>query len=1139
MAKIDQGVTVSLETGYGGSLTNLVNDGTLLVNYGTPGRLVPVTTYGSDANATPTLGVSLGFGGASGLSSTNPVTLTGTTLAITSQPGFQATAGTRYLVLSTPTTPAGQFSHVSGNDNPGGPDYVVAYDAYGVWLVVAKPTVSTLTAESSAGSPVTSSTYGQVVTLSDVVTSGGQPISSVGGVQFFEAGQSAPLSCAGSTTPVPLGANGVAQCALPAGLAVAVQPYEFTAVYSDSSIGNPQAAGTAYASTSASTPLSVIPVSTTTSLSAQSPIPFGTPVLSATVTAASGTGTLGGTVTLLETKDKGSTWTDMSDCAPSVPTPGQGATSTAGLSCTASTLGVGSYLIRADYGGDGNTQASSSCQSPYSACTALVVTGEQATVGITSTSAQLASGQSVTFTATASVNNNPPPVGGSFSFFYTPSGATVPTGINGCGDLAAAADGSRSCTTTALPVGVEEVDAVYTSDPNAPNYLSGTNGVLEQVGPTTTTLSGSPNPSMTGDSVTYTAQVASLVDSAAGAPAPGGTVTFSSVPAAGGTPVTLCSGPVNMTSAQAVCLSTITTPGTYTVTATYGGDTGNAASSGTWTQTVAALPTTTRVSSATEPSDVNAPVTFTASVLDTHGNAVNSGQVVFSALPSSGVTATSCAPVNLVRASAGQASCTLTFTQAGTYTVSASYTDASGVLAPSNGSVGQGVGVGGTTTSVTFTDNSQPNGAVGVANTGDSLTFTAMVTQTGTINSPAGGTVDFKATDQNGNTTLLCSAVPLSSGSAPCNASAPAASAYAITAAYSGDTADGPSLGWEAMTVNPSGTQNQASTSTAVTATPNPSGVGAAVTVTATVTGASPTGALTFVETPVGGNPAVMSGCPTALPNGQTSASCPFSPQAVGTYTFSVTYGGDTNNAPSSGSVGHTVSGDATTTSVTSAAASASPGSPVTFTATVGSGGQAISTGTVSFTVSPTTGTTVPASCSGATLSATGTASCSITFATAGTYTVTAAYSDPTDTYVGSAGSVGQTIGQPATATAVSSGTPASAPGAPVTFTATVTSGNSAPTSGTVTFTVTPATGATVPASCAGEALSATGSATCSITFATAGTYTVTASYTDVSGTYGSSRASVGQGVGETETVTRLASSSPSSTAGSAVTFTA
>jgi len=121
---------------------------------------------------------------------------------------------------------------------------------------------------------------------------------------------------------------------------------------------------------------------------------------------------------------------------------------------------------------------------------------------------------------------------------------------------------------------------------------------------TTTTLTSSTNPSVSGQSVTFTATVAP----GAGPGTPTGTVQFKDNGTNMGGPVTLVAG--QATSAPTTSLSV----GSHTVTAVYGGTVGFAGSTGTVTQTVNKAITTTAVTSSKNPAGLVTQVTFTATV---------------------------------------------------------------------------------------------------------------------------------------------------------------------------------------------------------------------------------------------------------------------------------------------------------------------------------------------------------------------------------------------------------------------------------------------------------------------------------------------------------------------------------------------
>ena len=136
---------------------------------------------------------------------------------------------------------------------------------------------------------------------------------------------------------------------------------------------------------------------------------------------------------------------------------------------------------------------------------------------------------------------------------------------------------------------------------------------------TTTTVGSSSNPSLVGQSVTFTATVKRTSNNAA---ATGGTVTFNEG-------ATVLAGPlaINGAGQASFTLSTLVA-GTHSIAATYSGTATLATSTGTFSQVVAKIATTTVVVSSKNPSNSGQSVTFTATVRS-NGRAVTSGKVMF------------------------------------------------------------------------------------------------------------------------------------------------------------------------------------------------------------------------------------------------------------------------------------------------------------------------------------------------------------------------------------------------------------------------------------------------------------------------------------------------------------------------------
>jgi hypothetical protein len=171
---------------------------------------------------------------------------------------------------------------------------------------------------------------------------------------------------------------------------------------------------------------------------------------------------------------------------------------------------------------------------------------------------------------------------------------------------------------------------------------------------------------------------------------------------------------------------------------------------------------------------------------------------------------------------------------------------------------------------------------------GQPVTFTAMVTGTAPT-----GTVTF----MDGSATLG-SPVVVSGGTASYTTSTLAVGSHSITASYSGDSNNSPSTSTAVVaTVDAAVT----ATATALTSSATMIASGQAVAFTATVTGAKPTGTVTFMD-----GLATLSS-PVVVSAGTASYST--STLAVGSHSIAATYGGDANNgASTSAAVMETVS---------------------------------------------------------------------------------------------------------------------------------------------------------------------------------------------------------------------------------------
>jgi hypothetical protein len=313
---------------------------------------------------------------------------------------------------------------------------------------------------------------------------------------------------------------------------------------------------------------------------------------------------------------------------------GTGALSGGSASFTTSALPAGTDYIKAVYGGDSKFLGSKSN------AVRQVVSKATSTTTLASSRNPSNSGQYVTFTARVAPQ-----------FSGTPTGKV--TFLNGATVLAtkALSNGAASFATSKLSLGSNIITAVYGGDSN---FASSTSAPVNQfvLATTTTTLSSSPNPSIYGQAVTFTAAVTSIL----GAPPDGETVTFKK----GGTVL----GTGSLSGGSASFTTSALPAGTNYIKAVYGGDANFAAStSKAVSQIVSKATTATALASSLNPSNVGQPVTFTASLTPQFSGTVK-GTVTFY----DGTTA-----LKTVGLSGGVAKYTTSTLSSGSHTITATY----------------------------------------------------------------------------------------------------------------------------------------------------------------------------------------------------------------------------------------------------------------------------------------------------------------------------------------------------------------------------------------------------------------------------------------------------------------------------------
>ncbi|MER7901615.1 Ig-like domain repeat protein, partial [Streptomyces sp. NPDC096046] len=647
------------------------------------------------------------------------------------------------------------------------------------------------------------------------------------------------------------------------------------------------------------------------------------------------------------------------------------------------------YTITAAYSGDTDFAPSGDVR------THRVLSDVQATTtAVTSTPDPSTTWQPVTFTATvAPVVPGAGTPTGTVTFDFGDGTPPVPVPLS---DGIAAA-GHTYTTTTGSPY---PVTAVYTSDDETFSSSAGSDLQTVNPAPTSTALSASPEPSVAGQPVTFTATVTPDVT---GADAPTGTVTFDF---GDGTPPV--AAPVDNGTAT-ISHAYATTGSPYTVTAAFGGEEYFAGSTTTATHTVEQASTSITVASVPNPSLVGEPVTFTATVTPQ--------------APGAG------APTGTVTLDFGDGTTpvTLPLTKASA-TTSHIYTSVAGspypVTATYNGDTDFTVSTTTKTHSVrralTITTVTPPNPSV----VGETVTFTATVTPV----APAAGTPTGTITLDFGDGTTPITAT-LTNGTASTTHAylTRTGSPYTVTATYSGD----------ADFVSSGGTQlhavDRASTTTVVGSSPDPSVVGQPVTFTATVApvapgAGTPTGTVTFN---FGDGATTVA---ATLAGGTATVTRAYTDRGNDPYTVTATYSGDVDFVSSSGTDPHTVDRASTTTVVGSSPDPSVVGQPVTFTATVApvAPGAGTPTGTVTFDFADGTTPVTAVLTNGA-----ATVTRPYTSATSSPYTVTATYNAST-AFAGSSATKLHTVDRASTTTVVGSSPDPSVVGQPVTFTATV-----------------------------------------------------------------------------------------------------
>jgi RHS repeat-associated protein len=510
---------------------------------------------------------------------------------------------------------------------------------------------------------------------------------------------------------------------------------------------------------------------------------------------------------------------------------------------TASMLSVGSHTVTVSYiNADDNFNPSSGTLTG-----GQTVSTADTTISVDSSDPTAVYGQMITFTVTVAA--------------VTP-GLPLPTEtvelFDGSNDLGSAIldDGSATFQVSTLALGSHSITAQYLGDGN---FSASMSTVLSQVvnqDGTTAAITSSSNPSVLGQSVSFTVTVSAA---APGSRTPTGTVQFELNGNDFGSPVTLVDGTATSASTHTLGL------GTYTITASYSGDTDFLSSTApSLSQIVQPDSSTTSVASQTNPSVYGQAVTFTATVqVVAPGTVKPTGTVSFM----NGSTT-----LDTVTLSDGGATFTTKSLPVGADSITAVYNGTASIMTSTSAMLTQTVNQDATTTSVTSSRNPSVYG--------ESVAFAAAVKAA----APGGGTPTGTVTFMDGTTPL--GSVTLSDGRASFKTNQLDAGSHSITVVYNGDA------NFLTSTSAPlDQTVEQARTTTTLTSSLNPTSYGEEVTFTATVKAKSPgsgtpTGTVTFMD---GSNVLGMGTLSDGVAMFSTTT------LSVGTHSITAVYSGDDN----------------------------------------------------------------------------------------------------------------------------------------------------------------------------------------------------------------------------------------------------
>jgi MYXO-CTERM domain-containing protein len=639
-------------------------------------------------------------------------------------------------------------------------------------------------------------------------------------------------------------------------------------------------------------------------------------------------------------------------------------------SFTTSSLSLGAHTIVAVYSGDADHAGGNATLN------GIVVKATPTVAIILNPKSTVYSGP-VTYGVTVT-GDGKTAVTGTVQFFdgTTPFGSALDIGL-----------GAASFSDNSLGAASHSITVKYSGDAHYANAQA-TDTLSISQDATNLNLTTSAQPATVTDNVTFTATV---TQTGVATNTPSGSVSFVD----GTTPL----GTVSLNASGVATLTTnALNVATHHITASYAGDTNWGASSANLDQQILAAGVTSVIQASPNPALVNQQVTFIA----TFGTAA-AGQATGSVDFFDGTT-----KLATVAISGGNAQLATSTLGAGPHTISAQYAgDATHQAASA---------------SVGVTINRVADTIALATTAGASTEFGAPVPLTATVTTTSGtatGSVTFKD-----GTTILGTSNLDATGVATFSTSTLGVGTHALTAAYSGDLVQAPSV---SNTIAHDVTK--AATTITVSSSQTPAPLGGPVVFTATITGSPASGF------PFSGTVSFSDGS-TVIGSGNVSglgvATFSTSALTAGSHSITAAYAGDAHFQSSTSSpFTQGVSATAATISLTSSPNPSTTGDAVTLAVTV-HGSGATPTGTVTFRNGATTLGT-------GTLDGSGKASITAGALPVGVLTLSVDYAG-NGTYDAGTANTTQVVAKAASSTTLTVSTNSTALGVVITFTANVTS---------------------------------------------------------------------------------------------------